>query len=235
MIELPFKDIIMVIVVYAITFLIVGIVKFAESKDLISQIASRDVVHIACGGTILFLPLFSDWFYPLLLPLGVALLVIFGLSKPSKGISSLIVNDIQYSKLHSLGPLYYMISVAILIPLFWNKMVVIMAAVMIMAWGDGSASLIAPRIKTRHKYPWSDKSFEGSLLVLVLGFAGALTAWIVGFMFGVSSLPISRIVAISFIGAIVGCIAEAASIGPLRAFDNFTVPILSALAMFLIS
>jgi len=128
-----------------------------------------------------------------------------------------------------------MVSAAILIPLTWNMMAVGMAAVMIMAWGDGSAALIAPKIKGRHKYPWSDKSFEGSLLVLGFGFVGALIAWTVGYMTGVTSLSMSRIVIVSFIGAVVGCLAEAASIGPLKPFDNFTVPILSALAMFLSS
>jgi len=229
-------DIIMVIVVYSITFLIVGTLRFVGSRRRLSPMMIRDAIHIACGGTILLLPLFSDWFYPFLLPLGMAILILFGPSaRRDEDIESPVVHGIDYSQAHSLGPLYYMISTAILIPLAWSKMTVVMAAVMIMAWGDGAASLVAPRIKRRHNYPFGGKSIEGSLLVFLLGFAGAIVAWTVGSLAGVSNVPTVRIVSVSFLGALAGCVAEAASIGPLRPFDNFTVPFSSALLMYLAS
>lgn len=226
----------MVVIVYSVNFLIVGILRSMGIKYRLPPMMTRDAMHIACGGTILLLPLFSDWFYPFLLPLGMAILILFGPSvRKDDGTESLVVHGIDYSQPHSLGPLYYMMSTAILMALAWSKMTVVMAAVMIMAWGDGSASLVTSRIRRRHEYPFGGKSIEGSLLVFVLGFVGAMVAWIVGSLAGVSMLPTDRIISVSFLGALTGCLAEAASIGPLRSFDNFTVPFSSALTMYLAS
>ena len=232
--KVSIPDIFIVILVYLIVLMVIGIAGYIRNKYSLSSIMSRHIIHLFCGNTMLLLPFFTAWFYPFLIPLGMGILIGMGLvSKKEGGIRALMVDDSQYSKLHAFGPLYYIISIGILIPFTWEKIVVGMAAVMIMAWGDGSASLIAPKIKGRHKYPWSDKSVEGSLLVLVFGFSGALLAWTVATLTGVSSLPITRILTVSFLGAMIGAIAEGASIGPLKPFDNFTVPLFSASAMYL--
>jgi len=233
--KVSIPDILLVILVYLIVLMIIGIAKYARNKYNLSPIMSRHIIHLFCGVTMLLLPFFTAWIYPFLIPLGMSILIGIGLvSKKEGGIRALMVDDSQYSKLHAFGPLYYIVSIGILVPFTWDKMVVGMAAVTIMAWGDGSASLIAPKIKGRHKYPWSEKSVEGSLLVLVFGFLGALLAWTVTTLTGVSSLPITRILTVSFLGAMIGTIAEGASIGPLKPFDNFTVPLLSALVMYLV-
>jgi phytol kinase len=233
--NISFHDVIGIVSVYSIIFFIIGFLKFLKSKFNLSPLIIRRIIHVSTGITILSLPLFSHWIYPFLLPLGMAILIGVGLATGRNSVRNLLVDDVHYSKLHSFGPIYYMMSAAILMPLTWDIRAVGMAAVMIMAWGDGSAALIAPQIKERHKYPWSDKSFEGSLLVLSFGFLGSLIAWIVGYLTDVTSLSMSRIVIVSFIGALVGCLTEAASIGVLKPFDNFTVPLLSALSMFLAS
>jgi phytol kinase len=224
----------LVILVYLIVLMIIGIARYTRNKYKLSPIMSRHIIHLFCGDAMLLLPFFTAWFYPFLIPLGMGILIGIGLaSKMQEGIRGLMVDDSQYSKLHAFGPLYYIVSIGILVLFTWEKMVVGMAAVMIMAWGDGSASLIAPKIKGRHKYPWSDKSMEGSSLVLIFGFLGALLALGVATLAGVSSLHITRILTVSFLGAVIGTIAEGASIGPLKPFDNFTVPLLSAFVMYL--
>jgi phytol kinase len=232
--KVSIPDIFIVILVYMIVLMIIGIARYARNKYHLSPIISRHIIHLFCGDAMLLLPFFTAWFYPFLIPLGMGVLIGIGLaSKKEGGIRTLMVDDSQYSKLHAFGPLYYIVSIGILVPFTWEKMVVGMAAVMIMAWGDGSASLIAPKIKSRHKYPWSDKSLEGSFLVLIFGFLGALLAWTVATITGASSLPITRILTVSFLGAMIGTIAEGASIGPFKPFDNFTVPLLSASVMYL--
>ena len=234
--DVSITDIFMVIVAYLIVLMIIGIAKFVRSKYQLSPIMSRHIIHLFCGNAMLMLPFFSEWFYPFLIPLGMAILIGIGLTaKTDGGIRGLMVDDSQYSKLHAFGPLYYIISIGILVPLTWNRMAVGMAAVMIMAWGDGTASLIAPRIRGRHKYPWGDKSLEGSLLVLFFGFIGALIALTIGNITGISSIPLTKVIIMSFLGSLIGSLAEGASIGPLKPFDNFTVPILSALAMYLMN
>lgn len=224
----------MVILVYLIVLMIIGIARYTRNKYRLSPIISRHIIHLFCGNTMLLLPFFTAWIYPFLIPLGMGMLVGIGLaSKKGGGIRALMVDNSQYSRLHAFGPLYYIVSIGMLVPFTWEKMVVGMAAVMIMAWGDGSASLIASKIKGRHKYPWSDKSIEGSFLVLIFGFLGAFLAWMVATLTGVSSLSMTMVLTVSFLGAIIGAIVEGASIGPLKPFDNFTVPLLSALVMYL--
>jgi phytol kinase len=224
----------MVILVYLIVLIIIGLARYARNKYNLSPIMSRHIIHLFCGDAMLLLPFFTVWYYPFLIPFGMAILIGMGLASKKEGsIRALMVDDSQYSKLHAFGPFYYIVSIGILVSFTWEKMVVGMAAVMIMAWGDGSASLIAPKIKGRHKYPWSDKSIEGSFLVLVFGFLGAFLALTVADIAGISSLPITRMLTVSFLGALIGTIAEGSSIGPLKPFDNFTVPLLSASAMYL--
>ena len=58
---------------------------------------------------------------------------------------------------------------------------------MVMAWGDGAASAITPSLKNRHLYPFSDKSFEGSAMMFVFAFLGALARILSALFTGIMS------------------------------------------------
>lgn len=145
-----------------------------------------------------------------------------------------MVEEGEYSRLHALGPIYYALSILILVPLTWDLKAVGMAAIMIMAWGDGAASAIAPKLKKLHKYPFGDKTVEGSLIMFLFGFLGAGIAWTIGVAAG--SPPVLKTVGlgIALVGATVGTLVEAVTVGWAKPFDNLTVPFSSALAMWLL-
>ncbi len=110
-----------------------------------------------------------------------------------------------------------------------------MAATMVMAWGDGAASAITPSLKNRHLHLFSDKSFEGSAMMSVFAFLGALVSYALALFTGITSANLMSIIILCFLGALVGTVAEALTIGPIRPFDNFTVPFGCAIALFLIT
>jgi len=104
-----------------------------------------------------------------------------------------------------------------------------------MAWGDGAASALTPSLKKRHLYPFSDKSFEGSAMMFVFAFLGALVAYVIALSTGILSASLVSVLTLCALGAMAGTVAEALTVGPIRAFDNFTVPFACALALFLVT
>ena len=110
-----------------------------------------------------------------------------------------------------------------------------MASILILAWGDGTASLISQKIKKRHIYRWGEKSFEGSFIMLNFSFLGALLGLTFGMIGDYNLINTFKIINMAIIGAIVATVAEAFSGGPLKPFDNITVPTFSALAIYLLS
>jgi phytol kinase len=148
-------------------------------------------------------------------------------------ITQTMVDEKRYSRLHAYGPVFYIISIGVLLLSLWSQKPIVMAATMVMAWGDGAASAITPSLKKRHVYPISDKSLEGSTMMFVFAFLGALLSYMVAMWTGIISTNLSSIILLSVIGAFVGTVAEALTLGPIRAFDNFTVPFTCAAALYL--
>lgn len=224
-------DIVLVAVIYVYVFSIIMLAYFLKDKFGLSPKSTRHIIHVFAGDSILTLPLFSSWWYPFMLPLGLAFIVGLGLTRRDGMFRGVMVEESGYSRLHTFGPLYYVISIGLLVPLTWNIKPVGMAAVMIMAWGDGAAAALAPKIPNRHRYPFSNKTVEGSLIMLLSALLGSVLAWIIGIYTGTTLIGSFKALTIALIGAIIGTVAEALSIGPLKPFDNFTVPLVSALAM----
>ncbi len=195
---------------------------------------TRNIIHIFAGNSILLLPLFSTWWYPFTIPLCLAFIVGLGLIFKVGEFHNVMIDTSYYSYLHALGPMYYIISIGLLVPLTWNFKTVGMAAVLIMAWGDGSAATLASKIKHRHKFPFSDKTVEGSLIMFLSSILGICIAYLVSSLTGSFQIRFMHALTFTLTGALVGTVTEALSIGPLKPFDNFTVPLLSALALSLL-
>ncbi len=231
---LSLADIILVIGVYVYVFAVIAAATALQRKLKLHPRATRQMIHIFAGDAMLVLPLFSAWWYPFLLPLGLAIVVALGLTTRGSAFRRVMVDESGHSKLHALGPLYYVISIGALVPLTWGVKAVGVATVMVMAWGDGAAAALAPRIQGRHRYPFGDRSLEGSLIMLLFAFLGAALAWTLGSLTGAPPVPLVKGLGLALAGAAVGTVAEAFSVGALKPFDNFTVPLASALAMILL-
>jgi phytol kinase len=227
-------DVTLIVVVYAIVLLVIGISEYARKRFNLRATTTRHAIHLLAGDNMLLLPFFSALYYPLLIPFGLALLTIYSFLHRRTGIMSRTMIDDKYDRLHKYGPLYYIVAIAILVITVWNMRHLAMAAVMIMAWGDGSASVLGPRFKYRHTYPHSTKSLEGSFAMLVFSTLGAFLAMTVAVQTGIVTASLSNTIILSLAGAVVGTVVEACTVGRLKPFDNFTVPLSAALAIYLV-
>ena len=227
-------DLGLVVAVYVLVILIIGISELLRKRLNLGAYTTRRAIHLLAGDIILLIPFFSSVIYPLLIPIGLGLMITlsFALRKGSF-MTQTMVDEKRYSKLHAYGPVFYIISIGILLLALWSQKPIVMAATMVMAWGDGAASAITPSLKRRHVYPISDKSLEGSSMMFVFAFLGALVSYLVAMWTGIIPANLSSIIMLSVIGAFVGTVAEALTLGPIRAFDNFTVPFTCAAALYL--
>jgi len=227
-------DLGLVVVVYVIVILVIAVSEFLRKRLNLDTYTTRRAIHLLAGDTILFLPFFSSVVYPLLLPIGMGLMSALAFAR-RKGsfLTQTMIDEKRYSRLHAYGPVFYIISIGVLVLALWSQKPIAMAATMVMAWGDGAASAITPSLRKRHLYPFSDKSLEGSTMMFIFAFAGALLAYLVATSTGILSASLGQVVMLCIVGAFVGTVAEVLTLGPMRAFDNFTVPFFCAASLYL--
>lgn len=227
-------DLGLVAIVFVLVILLIAVSELLRKRLNLGAYTTRRAIHLLAGDAILLLPFFSDVIYPLLLPIGMGLMT--GLSFATRKQSFLtqsMVDETRYSRLHAYGPVFYIVSIGVLLLALWSQKPIVMASTMVMAWGDGAASAITPSLKKRHLYPFSDKSLEGTTMMFVFAFLGALVSYFVAMSAGILSASLSSILILCVVAAFVGTVAEALTLGPIRAFDNFTVPFACAVALYL--
>lgn len=229
--DLDFNAIGIVLAVYVYVLALLIVAEIARRKLSLKSTFTRHIIHLFAGASVLVLPLTSEWYYPFMIPVGLGLVVGLALAFAKKSfISTAMVDEREHTGAHAYGPLYYIISIGVLILVGWSRRDLVMASVMIMAWGDGAASTFAPFIKNRHKYSFSQKSIEGSMLMFLAGFLGASLALLISSTLYVA-VPLSRILTTALVGSLVGTVVELLTVGPLQPFDNFTVPFVAFAAM----
>jgi len=229
-------DIGLVVLVYIIVFLIIAVSEYCRRRLNLGPLTTRHTIHLLAGMTLFFLPFFSDWYYPFLIPVGIGAVTAIALMfKKQSFITASMVDEKEYSRAHAFGPVYYIISIGVLVALAWSFRHIVMASIMIMAWGDGGAATFAPLLRRRHRYPNSDKTVEGSIIMFILSYLGALLAYTFSIQSGILSVDMLTVAYACLVGALVGTIVEAVTVGPIKPFDNFTVPFSSAIAMYLFS
>jgi len=231
--EISLRDLGLVATVFILVVLLIAASEFLRKRLNLSAHTTRRAIHLLAGDAILLLPFFSNVIYPLLLPIGMGLMtgLAFAIRKRSF-LTQSMVDETRYSGLHAYGPVFYIISIGVLLVCLWSRRPIVMAATMIMAWGDGAASAITPSLRRRHLYPFSDKSFEGSTMMFAFALLGSLLSYSVAASTGLISASVGSILALCITGAFVGTIVEALTLGPIRAFDNFTVPFSSAAVLY---
>lgn len=230
-------SIILVIIVILYVVLLIMVSEYIRSRKRLSPYFTRRIIHLLAGDSIVVLPLFKHVIYPVVITVVLALMIFIGLSKPGNPFSKTMVIT-EYDKLHVYGPLYYILAIMILVILFYNRPEIVIASTMIMAWGDGFASLIPKYISNPHmifdngvRYR---KSIEGTLGMFIMGFLGAiiglfLSTILTGYNFNIVSLA-----PIILIASIVSSIVEMLSVGPLASFDNLTVPMASSITILIL-
>ncbi len=226
------KDLTILIAVYIYVLCIIGVGELIRRRGRHPGI-TRKMIHFLAGDAILILPLFSSPVWPAMIPIGLGLMVAFAFTFLKRSPITTAMIEPGDTAVHAYGPVYYIISILILVLAFWEWKLPAMAATFIMAWGDGAATLVARRFRKRHLFPWGDKSLEGSLGMLMFSLAGSLLSLAACIALGVQ-IPIMKGLAACIAGSLVGTLVEALTVGSIRPFDNFTVPLISALAIWLI-
>lgn len=227
-------DLGLVVAVYVFVILVIAVSEVIRRRLNLGAYTTRRAIHLLAGDAILSIPFFSSVIYPLLLPIGMGLMTALAFATRKQSfLTQTMVDEKRYSRLHVWGPVFYIISIGVLLLALWDQKPIIMASTMVMAWGDGAASAIAPRLRKRHLYPFSDKSLEGSTMMFIFALGGAVLAYFIAVATGVIHSSLKSVFTLCTLGALVGTVAEAFTLGPIRAFDNFTVPFTCAVALYL--
>lgn len=113
------------------------------------------------------------------------------------------------------GFIYFFVGAIITLYLFKFNIAIVNAAIIFLVLGDSASTIIGKKFG-KHKLPLNkNKTIEGSIAFLIIGFIGALTQ--------LPPIP-------AFIGALSGALTEAYS--PID--DNITIPLISGAVMTLI-
>ncbi len=182
---------------------------------------TRKFVHIGVGMVAFLLVwLFQTWQWAILPPL--AFIVINYISYRRQ-----IFAGMETGERGQLGTVYFPISFAILIPLLWSFPALLVASLMPMTWGDAFAAIVGKRWGVRRfTVLGQTRSLEGSLAMFGFSF---IATWIALIVF---AQPLGASLWLAFLVAVSVTVVEAVS--PFG-IDNLTVPLISALVLYLLS
>ena len=220
------RDWLALIVSYVYVFGIIGIGEGlrmwpGQSKPgTYSTEFTRKLIHISVGmwafGTVL---LFERWYYAIIPPLSFVVLNYISYRLE-------LFKSVETGERGNLGTIYFPISFAIILYLFWGSPHLLVASLMPMTWGDAFAAILGRRYG-RRKYTvlGSTRSVEGSLAMFAFSWLSTLLALLLlAPQSGVLSLLYSLGV------PVFATVVEALS--PWH-IDNLTVPLLSAALLYL--
>lgn len=194
---------------------------------------SRKIIHIGTGPLfVLCWLLFNDnpinKYLAALVPLAFTLQFIVigtGVIKDEASVKAMSRTGDKREILR--GPLYYGIIFVVMTVIFWKSSPIGIVALMLMCGGDGLADIFG-RQWGKRRIPWNkDKSWAGSLGMLVGGWVfSAVVIWVFTTA-GVFSSDLGSYIGPITIIAIVGTLVESL---PLKDIDNITIT-LSAVAL----
>lgn len=183
---------------------------------------TRKLIHISVGmwafGTVL---LFRHWYFAIIPPLSFVVLNYISYRRE-------IFKSVEMGEKGNLGTVYFPISFAIVLCLFWDRPNLLVASLMPMTWGDALAAVLGRRYGQR-KYSvlGSTRSVEGSLAMFFFSWLATFLALLLLPLLGwQASLLYSLAV------AVFATLVEALS--PWH-IDNLTVPLLCAALLYLIA
>lgn len=219
-------------IAFAVTFLIallwLRINDWAAARGLIDGRTSRKIIHIGTGPLfVLCWPLFSDTIgsriLAALIPLAFTIqfaLVGLGILNDDDAVKAMTRTGDRREILR--GPLFYGIIFVLITILFWLDSPVGIIALMLMCGGDGLADILGRRYGHR-KLPWNpNKSWSGSLGMLVGGWLMAFGILFIFVSLAIFPGPMSTYLFPTIIIAIVGMLVESL---PIHDFDNITVTV----------
>ncbi|MBM4464817.1 MAG: phosphatidate cytidylyltransferase [Chloroflexi bacterium] len=218
------------IISYVYVLAVIGVGEGLRKWRGYSTEFTRKLTHIGVGmwafGTVL---LFQHWYFAIVPPLSFVLLNYISYRGQ-------IFKSVELGEKGNLGTVYFPISFAIIICLFWDRPNLLVASLMPMTWGDALAAILGRRYGQR-KYSMlgSTRSVEGSLAMF-------LFSWLSVFLALLLLSPLSPLAGgdggrwqasllYALAVAVFATLVEALS--PWH-MDNLTVPLLAAALLYLV-
>jgi dolichol kinase len=201
----------------------------------------RKAIHIGMG-LWAFFPLIVTRYYALFICAIFLLLVLFVFREHRwKSVFDVMARQEDYTHGYLMGPLIYILAVMVCVGFY--PPYIAAASFAIMAFGDGFATIVGRNVGI-HRYPYSEKSIEGTAGFIVCGFLSTLVVLIILTHFvsfqGLANTAPGYLATIALIGSVCGAAVETLPFEKSRGTsiirrtfidDNFFVPVVSGLIM----
>jgi len=224
------SDWLALIISYVYVFAVIGIGEGLRKWRGYSTEFTRKLVHISVGmwafGTVL---LFEHWYFAIIPPLTFVILNYISYRGE-------LFKSVETGEKGNLGTVYFPISFAIIICLFWERPNLLVASLMPMTWGDALAAILGRRYGQR-KYSvlGTTRSVEGSLaMFLFSGLSVFLTLLLLPLVLSLSKGPLGWQTSLLYSVAVAVFATLVEALSPWH-IDNLTVPLLSAALLYLIT
>ena len=216
------SDWLALIISYVYVFAMIGIGEGLRKWRGYSTEFTRKLIHISVGmwafGTVL---LFQHWYFAIIPPLSFVVLNYISYRGE-------IFKSVETGEKGNLGTVYFPISFAIIICLFWERPNLLVASLMPMTWGDALAAVLGRRYGQR-KYSvlGSTRSVEGSLAMFIF-------SWLSVFLALLLLPPLGWQASLLYALAVAVFATLVEALSPWH-MDNLTVPLLSAALLYLMT
>jgi len=214
------SDWLALVISYVYVFAVIGVGEGLRKWRGYSTEFTRKLIHISVGmwafGMVL---LFEHWYFAIIPPLSFVILNYISYRGE-------IFKSVELGEKGNLGTVYFPISFAIILCLFWERPSLLVASLMPMTWGDALAAILGRRYGQR-KYTilGSSRSVEGSLAMFLFSWLSTFVALLL-----LPPLGWQTSLLYSLAVAVFATLIEALS--PWH-IDNLTVPLLSAALLYL--
>ena len=209
---------------YAYVFGVIALAELLRRAGKRSVDFTRKFIHIGVGmwvvGTVL---LFETWYLAMIPPL--SFVAINALSYLRGTIKAMEVSDRA-----NLGTIYFPISFAALVYVFWHQPVLMVASLMPMTWGDAMAAIVGQRYgHNRYSVRGRTRSLEGSIAMLLWSWVWTWMALMIMPLLLGTPMP-NWLLAMLSAGAIALVCTLVEALSP-WGLDNLTVPAAAALVL----
>jgi phytol kinase len=188
---------------------------------------TRKIIHIGVGmwivGTVL---LFENWYYAIIPPATFVLINAFSFWRGT-------IKAMEGEDQEGPGTIFFPISFGVLIYLFWDQPVLLVASLMPMTWGDAMAAVFGRRFGYyRYAIGRRMRSVEGSAAMLFFGWLATFAALFA--MPLILGLPIANwMLALIYSGVVALVCTFVEALSP-WGIDNLTVPAAAAFMLNLL-
>lgn len=216
------SDWLALVISYVYVFAVIGVGEGLRKWRCYSTEFTRKLIHITVGmwtfGTVL---LFQHWYFAIIPPLSFV-------ATNYISYRGEIFKSVETGEKGNLGMVYFPISFAVIICLFWMRPNLLVASLMPMTWGDALAAILGRRYGQR-KYSvlGFTRSMEGSLAMFLFSWLSIFLALLL-----LPSLGWQTSLLYSLAVAAFATLVEALS--PWH-IDNLSVPLFSAALLYLIA